>query len=101
MWKKRGSKLDSLGALLVQVAGHESQVCQQRWAKKLDDVSEVSLFAEIGIMLLAITDRIIYNIHGDPRRSEILNPAVDTFAICFSNQRHFGDTAEDRARYFF
>jgi len=66
----------------------------------MDDKTEVCLFVELGILFLAIADRLAYSTHGDPARSRIMNPAVDTFRNSFARQKHFGVTKQDRAAYF-
>lgn len=103
-WSKKKSEPEpsssDLGSLLVQVAAHECQTLQSLWKRTLDDEAEVWLFAELGILLLAIADRLAYSTHGEPVRSRIMNPAVDTFRDCFANQKHFGVTEHDRATHF-
>lgn len=89
-----------LGALFVQVAAHECRTFETAWNRELDDETQVSLFAEFGILLLAIADRFAYSTHGDPIRSQLMNPIVDTFGECFANQKHFGTTRDSRRAYF-
>lgn len=91
---------DDLGPLLVQVAVHECGNFQQAWRRKIEDERQVALFAEFLVLLVAVADRLAFGKFGDPVRSQIMNPVVDTARKCFANQQHFGATQEDRGLYF-
>lgn len=91
---------EDLGPLLVQVAAHECGNVQQAWGREIDDKTQVALFAEFLILLVAVADRLAFDRFGDPERSQIMNPVVDTAKMCFANQKHFGHTPEERGSYF-
>jgi len=92
--------LKDLGPLLVQVSAHECNTFQGLWKRHLDDKTQVALFAEIAIILIAFVDRLVFDKFGDPKRSQMMNPLVDTIRESFSNQSHFGQTREERGLYF-
>jgi hypothetical protein len=91
---------DDLGPLLVKVAVHECGSFQQAWRREIDDHKQVSLFAEILVLLVAVADRLAFDKFGDPVRSQIMNPIVDTARTCFANQQHFGSSPEERGLHF-
>ena len=91
---------EDLGPLLVQVAVHECGTFQQVWKRELDDKTQVALFAEFTIILVAVADRLAFDRFGDPTRSQVMNHLVDTVRNCFANQSHFGDTRHERVTYF-
>jgi len=91
---------EDLGSLLVQVAVHECGSFQQAWRREIDDETQVALFAEFLVLLVAVADRLAFDKFGDPVRSQIMNPVVDTARACFANQQHFGPTPEERGLYF-
>lgn len=91
---------DDLGPLLVQVAVHECSNFQQAWRRELDDQTQVALFAEFLVLLVAVADRLAFGNFGDPVRSQIMNRVVDTARKSFANQQYFGSTAEERGLYF-
>lgn len=91
---------ENLGSLLVQVAVHECGNFQQIWKRQLDDETQVTLFAEFAIILVAVTDRLAFDKFGDPTRSKVINRVVETVRDCFVNQSHFGDTRQERIIYF-
>lgn len=91
---------DDLGPLLVQVAVHECSSFQQAWHREIDDQTQVALFAEFLVLLLTFADRLAFGKFGDPVRSQIMNPVVDTARKSFANQQHFGSTSEERGLYF-
>ncbi|MDP7671510.1 MAG: hypothetical protein QGF21_06155 [Vicinamibacterales bacterium] len=91
---------EDLGPLLVQVAVHECKSFQQAWDRELDNKTQVALFAKFMILLVAVADRLAFDKFGDPVRSEILNPVVDTARTCFARQKSFGPTPEKRGLYF-
>lgn len=95
-----GRIADDIGPLLVQVAAHECGNFQQAWRREIDDQTQVALFAEFLVLLVAVTDRLAFSKFGDPIRSQIMNPVVDTARKCFANQQHFGSTPEERGFYF-
>ena len=91
---------DDLGPLLVQVAAHECGNFQQAWHREIDDQTQVALFAEFLVLLVAVADRLAFGRFGDPVRSQIMNPVVDTARKCFAKQQHYGSTLEERGLYF-
>jgi len=95
-----GNIADDLGPLLVQVAVHESANFQQAWGRKIEDQRQVALFAEFLVLLVTVADRLAFGKFGDPVRSQIMNPVVDTARKCFANQQHFGSTPEERGSFF-
>ncbi|KAB2960479.1 MAG: hypothetical protein F9K13_05310 [Candidatus Methylomirabilis oxygeniifera] len=91
---------EDLGPLFVQVAVHECGSFQQIWKRQLDDETQVMLFAEFAIILVAVADRLVFDKFGDPTRSKVINRVVETVRDCFVNQSHFGDTRQERIVYF-
>jgi hypothetical protein len=89
-----------LGPLLVQVAVRECGTLQDVWGRRLDDRTQVALLAEFVIILVTIADRLAFGTFGDPTRSQIMNPVLDTVRDCFANQSHFGTTRQDRIVWF-
>lgn len=76
---------DDLGPLLVQVAVHECGNLQRAWRREIDNQKQVALFAELVVILIAYADRLVSGKFGDPVRSQIMNPVVDTAQKCFAN----------------
>jgi hypothetical protein len=91
---------NELGPFLVQVAVHECETFQNVWQRKLDDHSQVALFAEVVIILVTVADRLAFDKLGDPVRAQIMNPVVDTIRDSFANQSYFGETTQDRISFF-
>jgi hypothetical protein len=91
---------EDLGPLLVQVGLHECGTFQQVWKRRLDDASQVALFAELTIILVAVADRLAFEKFGDPTRSQLMNRLVDTVRNCFADQSLFGETQQERVVYF-
>lgn len=95
-----GKLAKDLGPLLVRVAVHECGTLQQVWKRGIDDETQVALFAEFIIVLIAVADRLAFQKFGDPIRSQVMNPVVDTARDCFANQQYFGSTPRERERRF-
>lgn len=91
---------NELGPFLVQVAVHECETFQNVWQRNLDDHSQVALFAEVVIILVAVADRLAFDKLGDPVRTQIMNLVVDTIRDSFANQSYFGETTQDRISFF-
>ena len=101
---KDSSKIEELSHrlsnLLIQVAADECDYLQGIWERKLDDVTQVLLFAEYAIFLVAGTDRLAFNHFEDPQRSRLMNLVVDDIRDAFSEQEYFGETVNERKVYF-
>jgi hypothetical protein len=91
---------EGLGPLLVQVAIHECDTFQQVWKRQLDEASQLRLFEELSIILVAVADRFAFQKFGDPTRDQFMNHVVDSVRNCFANQSHFGDTRQEKVIYF-
>lgn len=91
---------ESVGSMVVQFSAHECSTLQNAWQRTLDDKTGVALFAELAIIYIAVVDRLAFDRWGDPDRSRITNSIVDTVRSFFANQQHFGDSREERGRYF-
>ena len=91
---------ERLSTLIVQVAAHEAVTLQDVWKRQLDDKTQVALFLDNSILLIAITDRL--TVEKFPAgRNEIMNTVVNTVRNSFANQRqHFGKTEQERGAYF-
>lgn len=57
---------EDLGPLLVRVAVNECGSFQQAWNREIDDQTQVALFAEFLILLVAAADRLAFDKFGDP-----------------------------------
>jgi len=91
---------ENLGTLLVQVAVHETGTLQTVWKRLLDDKSQVALFSEILVLLVAITDRFAFTKYGDPLRNIMMNAVVTFARNNVANQKHFGTTTPEREQHF-
>lgn len=90
----------ALGPILVQVVIQECADLHKVWGRELDDETQVVLFAEFIILIVAVMDRLAFNKFGDPVRSQIINPVVNTVEAHFANQKYFGSTSKERRQYF-
>ena len=96
-----GEITESLGALIVQVAANEAVMLHDVWKRQLDDKTQVALFLDYSILLIAITDRLAAEKFDYAARNQIMNSVVNTVRSCFANQRqHFGKTEQEREAYF-
>lgn len=93
---------ERLGVLIVQVAANEAVRLQDIWKRQLDDKTQVALFLDNSILLIAITDRWTAAGKFDPAaRNQIMNSIVNTVRGSFANQRqHFGKSEQERNAYF-
>ena len=92
---------ERLGALIVQVAANEAVVLQDSWKRQLDDKTQVALFLDYSILLIAITDRLAAEKFDYSTRNQVMNAVVNAVKSCFANQRqHFGKTEQERGAYF-
>ena len=100
--KRSPSKIaERLGTLIVQVAANEAGELQNIWKRQLDDKTQVALFLDNSILLIAITDRLAVGKFDPADRNQIMNAVVNTVRSCFANQRqHFGKTKQEREAYF-
>ena len=96
-----GEIAERLGTLIVQVASNEVVTFQDVWKRQLDNKTQVALFLDNSILLIAITDRLASAKFGSATRNQIMNAVVNTVRSCFANQRqHFGKTEQERGAYF-
>ena len=92
---------ERLGTLIVQVAANEAVTLQDVWKRQLDDKTQVALFLDNSILLIAITDRLAAAKFDPATRNQIMNAVVNTVRNCFANQReHFGKTEQEKRAYF-
>ena len=99
--KSPGEIAESLGALIVQVAANEAVMLQDVWKRQLNDKTQVALFLDHSILLIAITDRLAAEKFDHADRNQIMNAVVNTVKSCFANQpQHFGKTEQERGAYF-
>ena len=91
---------ETLGHLLVPVAAQECVTLQETWGCTFEDDDQVAVFAELAILFLSVADRLAFKKYGDPLRTEFMNPALAVVRAAFARQSFFGETSEDRGRYF-
>lgn len=89
-----------LGALLVQVAVHESQQLQSLWGRTLSERDQVALFAEYAILLLNVADRLASQSLDDRRRVSMMRAALEVIEDAFSKQGAIEATRDEARQYF-
>ena len=99
--RSRSYIAERLGPLIVQVAANEAVTLQDVWKRQLDDKTQVALFLDNSILLIAITDRLAAAKFDHAGRNQIINAVVNTVRSCFANQgQHFGKTEQEKEAYF-
>lgn len=76
----------ALAPLIVQVSAHQAGVLMETWKRQLDDRTQVALFEEYVVVLVAVTDRIVYHHCGDPSRRAIMDHLISTIGTRFLSQ---------------
>ena len=89
-----------MASLLTLVSVEETKNLMKAWKVNFDDRTQVLLFLEYIMILVAMTDRLALKKFGDPARSQYMNAMLNRIRGSFLAQTSVGKTKEERIQFF-